>query len=224
MIFTWIRSFVQLLSLFFACAASAYAQQTDLNTFNPALACVTASARDVHGHPVSFAYYPFPDGSQGLAIAVFLPDGAPDPDIKRVTFGSNSTATCPYKSLAIAPGGEWGWHLVWMMEGAATLSYARMDGVAWVSSPTKKLSKNARIIGQPAILTFEQKVWVVWHETDDGLNKVYAVYSDDEGRNWQEAKLLLQTSNVIGNLRLDVKENQPYLVWGGDTAVSLQGW
>lgn len=173
--------------------------------------CAIAKAQEPGVAVVALLQHEFDGGVQDIAMAVSNESGL---DIKRVTFGGSTVPECHYNAMALARGGDWGWHLVWITERSAILSYARMDGEAWVSSPTKKLGKEAHVDGQPLILTFEQKVWIVWQGHNAGPNKVYAVYSDDEGRSWHDVQLLMQTSSDIGHLRLNVKEGRPSLLWG----------
>lgn len=186
----------------------------------PKSLCAVVNAQDSNEAGAMLFQYEFEGGAHDLAMVL---SNKASSEVKRVTFGGSSDRVCHYKAMALARGGDWGWHLAWVVSGTAILSYARMDGAAWVSSPIKKLSKNAHVVGQPVILTFEQKVWVVWIEADGSLNKVYAVYSDDEGRSWVEAKLLTQTSKstVLGKLFLDIRESQPYLVLGEKAEATL---
>lgn len=162
----------------------------------------------------------FDDGAHDLAMA--LPRVGSPLDVKRVTFGGLTTSNCHYPSLALARGGDWGWHLAWVVAGSATLSYARMDGEAWVSSPTKKLSKNAQLAGQPVILSWEHQVWIVWQASDEQDASLFAVFSADEGRSWQEAKLVAKipgnrAQSKLSKLQLVVKEQKPYLSWDDAT-------
>lgn len=207
----------QLLLVFFAGTALASAQPIGINegmqVLNSALPCSMAKAEDSEHHPVYFFQHKFPDGSQDLAIAKSLAGKVAD--IKRVTFGGVNSTECLYKYLAIARGGDWGWHLLWLAENSTTLRYARMDGEAWVTSPTKKLTLQSHPASQPIILTWGQQVWVVWIEVALNTNNIYAVYSGDEGRNWQDAKMITQTANTLSNLRLVEKDNKPYLIGVG---------
>jgi len=175
--------------------------------------CPVAEAFDSNHMPVYFWQHTFADGVQDLAMARVRTGEALD--AKRVTFGGSVAPGCHYKTLAIARGGNWGWHLLWLAEGSPVLRYARMDGDAWVSSPTKKLSANAHPVTQPAILSFDQQLWVVWYESNAGINKIYAVFSDDEGRSWGDVKLVAETVNPPGDLQLLLKGNKPYLIGQG---------
>lgn len=185
--------------------------------------CPIAKTLDVNAEPVLFWQHSFDDGVQDLAMA--KPSMGEALNIKRVTFGGATSQVCRYKALAITRGGEWGWHLAWSVDGTSTLNYTRMDGEAWVSSPTKKLSKNAQGARLLTILTFEQQLWVVWLETNNKMNDIYAVLSNDEGRTWQEAKHLTQTSVDIRQLKLMINEQKPYLIWDGEAkGMPLSVW
>ncbi len=184
--------------------------------------CPSVHATNQNNQAVYFFQHMFEDSAQDLAMALPREDSLLD--IKRVTFGGSATPRCHYKALALARGGDWGWHLAWVAAGSSTLSYARMDGEAWVSSPTKKLSKNALLAGQPAILTWEQQVWIVWQGAGEQEDSLFAVFSADEGRSWQEAKLIAKVSGnrdlgKLDKLQLVVKEQKPYLIWDDATEV-----
>ncbi len=207
-----LKLFCQLL-LFVSSVALGHAEPMLADdTLPAALSCPIAKAYDQDHIPVYFLHHQFPDGSQDLVIAIH--ESAAEPDIKRVTFSSGGP-DCLAKYLAIARGGNWGWHLLWQPEGTSVLRYARMDGEAWVTSPAKKLATQAHPVNQPLILTLGQQVWVVWIEIGEAINNIYAVYSDDEGRNWQEARLIAQTGKVPSSLSLIEKENIPYLAGQG---------
>lgn len=191
---------------------SVYSQPTSL--------CPIAKAQDENIAVALLWQQLFDGGVYDLAMA--LPHEGSPLDIKRVTFGGLAASDCHYQSLALARGGDWGWHLAWVVAGSATLSYARMDGEAWVSSPTKKLSKNAQLAGQPAIFTWQQQVWVVWQGAGEQEGSLFAVFSADEGRSWQEAKLVAKVSgnralSKLSKLQLVVKEQKPYLSWDDAT-------
>lgn len=183
----------------------------------PQSLCPVAKTSDSHGQPVFFWQHTFADGAQDLAMAILPLSGALD--VKRVSFSRNVNADCHYHALAIARGGvaatAWGWHLVWQAAGNKNIRYARMDGEAWVSSPTKTLASVGQLVGQPAIITSEQQVWVVWAEVSDATQNIYAVFSDDEGRNWREARLIKESSNVPVERVLIVKDHRLYLTGVG---------
>lgn len=183
---------------------------------SPKSLCDTTQVKEGKGGAVTLFQYRFDDGTYDLAMHI------PGGDIKRVTFGGSSVAACYYKAMALASGGEWGWHLAWVPEDSMTLSYARMDGVAWVSSPTKRLSKHVKITTKPLIVTSGQKVWIVWGESAASQNNIYTVYSDDEGRYWNSPKLIMQASGTLDNLGVTVKEGKPYLQLNGNAEALLQ--
>lgn len=176
--------------------------------------CPVVKAHDQSHNPVYFHHHRFPDGVQDLAIAI--DETTTEADIKRVTFGGGSP-DCLAKYLAIARGGNWGWHLLWLPQDSSVLHYARMDGEAWVTSPVKRLAKRAQPVHSPAMLTSGEQVWVVWAESSTGASThdIYAVHSDDEGRNWREARLIGQLAHQPGEFRLVEKEQEVYLDGNG---------
>ncbi len=180
--------------------------------FSPVLSCPIAKVSDHDDVPVYFFHYQFLDSNQDLAVA--KPIAGKNTDIRRVTF-AGSKATCLSNGLAIAKGGDWGWHLLWLLQDGAVLRYARMDGEAWVISPSKVLAKHAQPLKVPVILTSGQRVWVVWVEADSNTYSVYAVYSDDEGRNWQDVRLIVQTPSMPSGMYIVEKGDTPYLTGQG---------
>lgn len=179
----------------------------------PQSLCTAVNAQGAGRAGVVLLQHTFEGGFQDLAIAFSGEHGLV---YKRVTFGGPKAPHCHYQAMGLAKGGDWGWHITWVAEGSPILYYARMDGEAWVSSPTKKLNKNVHIHGQPLILTDEQKVWIVWYEKYMDNKAIYAVYSGDEGRSWNDSRLLLETSSDIGYLRFNHDDGKPSLIWGND--------
>ncbi len=198
----------------------------------PKSLCTIEQAQQTNAKPVILFQHAF-DGVQDLAMGLLDDVAGVDPtqdatlasnlDIKRVTFGGSTAAICHYSNMAIARGDDWGWHLAWFKQDMTILNYTRMDGVAWVSSPIKKLSKQAIGASHLNIFTLEQRVWVVWSalmpNAGNDIHHVYVAHSGDEGRSWDDAKLLKQTATPVDNFQLLVKENKPYLSWNGDAEV-----
>lgn len=235
------RCFCSLIALHVVLCAICFSWPASASVVAPPTAkslCPIAKSQENNGKSAIFFQHAF-DGVQDLAMGLSAGTSVGDDalnspldpnldatlDIKRVTFGGSSAPICHYSNMAIARGGDWGWHLAWLKQGVAVLNYARMDGVAWVSSPIKKLSKYANRVNQLKILTLEQRVWVVWAElmpeSGDDIRLVYMATSGDEGRTWDDARLLTKTSAPIDNFQLLVKENQPYLTWSDAESVLL---
>lgn len=138
--------------------------------------CPVSQALDEDGQPMYFWQHTFADGSHDLVMAKSM-DGA-SADIKRVTFSESQEQGCHYQMLAIAKGGDWGWHLAWFDRQRQILYYTRMDGVAWVSSPPKRLATEA--VADVRMQVERQKVSVSWRADGKSLQ----INSDDEGRSW----------------------------------------
>lgn len=172
----------------------------------PVSLCESAQTLDGNGNSVTLFQHLFDDGVYDLAMHV-TNDG-----VKRVTFAGSALAECHYKFIALAQGGEWGWHLSWVSADGMVLNYARMDGVAWVSSPVKKLSKQVKISIQPQFVTLEHQLWVVWGESSGNQNKLYTVHSDDEGRSWGVPQSHTPVMGTWGKLGVEMKEGKAYLL------------
>lgn len=214
------KLFCQLLALFAAGTAAAGAEpvnNVELLAFKPLASCSIAKAADHDDRPVYFFHHRFSEGTQDLAIV--KPLSGTDSGIKRVTFENSDASGCLSRYLAIARGGNWGWHLLWQPQHTTVLRYARMDGEAWVSSPVKTLAKQVQAIGAPDIFTSGLQVWVVWVEASAGAYRVFSAYSEDEGRSWQDAGLIGQLDHEPGRLRLVEKEQVPYLEGQGFSMV-----
>jgi hypothetical protein len=143
--------------------------------------------------------------------------------IKRATYGRWKIDGCPHHGAALVSGGEgqdwWGYHMAWFDGGndvygqPAGLYYARMDGVAWASSPAKKFAGSKNLAGHPALLSVGENVYLVWRESEAKTHKILGKYSDDGGRNWSEPKLLAETTGKADYPQLLNRDKQVYLAW-----------
>jgi hypothetical protein len=156
-------------------------------------------------------------------IAEIPQDASQAAVIKRATFGRWKIEGCPHHGAALASGGEgkdwWGYHMAWFDGGnddtgkKASLFYARMDGVAWVSSPAKKFGDQKKRASHPALLSQGENVWLVWRETEAKNNSIMMLFSDDGGRSWADAKVIASTADKADYPLLIAKDKQPYLAW-----------
>jgi hypothetical protein len=153
-----------------------------------------------------------------------IPSSASQPAvIKRATYGRWKIDGCPHHGAALASGGEgqdwWGYHMAWFDGGndangqSAGLYYARMDGVAWASTPAKKFAGSKNLAGHPALLSVGENVYLVWRESEAKTHKILGKYSDDGGRNWSEPKLLAETNGKADYPHLLNRDKQVYLAW-----------
>ncbi|MCB5186279.1 hypothetical protein LG201_13775 [Methylobacillus gramineus] len=143
--------------------------------------CRVAATRDINGQPVFLWQYTFTDGTRDLVMATSLEGRLQG--IRRVTYGGSQTAGCHFPLLAIARGGNWGWHLAWMRMRKG-LFYARMDGEAWVSSPPKRMT--TADVTQVELLTNDSRVSLSWLELANNISTPYQMVSDDDGRFWSK--------------------------------------
>lgn len=170
-----LSTFLQLLTLFYYVNAMA---ETRLESKS---SCLIVKVPMKATPLVSFTEASFADGTLDLAILV-------GEDRHRVTFSlpvedERKASNCRYQTLAISQGvndqEQWGWHLAWADNQA--IYYARMDGVAWVSSVPKKIK-----INEARDLHFEQQqnlLTLSWKTADGGCQQIV---SDDEGRSWSD--------------------------------------
>ena len=142
---------------------------------------------------------------------------------QRATYARWSLSHCQQGAAALAAGGEgqdwWGYHMAWFDGGndangqSAGLYYARMDGVAWASTPAKKFAGSKNMAGPPALLSVGENVYLVWRESEAKTHKILGKYSDDGGRNWSEPKLLAETTGKADYPQLLNRDKQVYLAW-----------
>jgi hypothetical protein len=145
--------------------------------------CPSASVQAPGGASLLFWQHHFPDGAWDLALAKDNPGKSNN--IRRVTYGGSKADGCQYKALAIARGGDWGWHLAWVNSNG--LYYARIDGEAWVSSPPMRMTDQD--ITAVELQTSGQQVALVWQQKA-APGKRYRAVSEDEGRSWDAAQAL----------------------------------
>ena len=189
--------------------------------------CRIALTNKPDGTVVAMWPHVFERGEGDHMIAEIPVEPNQTPELRRATFGRWKIDGCSLQGAALATGGDgkdwWGYHMAWFDGGQydsgkdATLFYARMDGVAWVSSPPKKIGKHMNQAGHPALLTMDEKVWLVWLEIESKnnlkQNMVLGMYSDDDGRSWSEAKELANSASKADSPSLIANGNQAYLVW-----------
>jgi hypothetical protein len=146
--------------------------------------CVIAQTSDAQGQPVLLWQHVFDDGAHDLAMARTAHGKLLE--IRRVTFGGSKQPSCHFPGLAIARGGDWGWHLAWIVPdtpaGKPALRYARMDGAAWVSSPAKRFGDATA--HHPVLMVDGKQLKLTWQQILDGKQKNMAAISEDEGRHW----------------------------------------
>lgn len=207
-------------SLSIAVVSSHYAQAETVK-LKPQSSCAVATTLDKQQNPIYFLQHQFEGDLQELAIAVLEPNKTFS--FKRVTYHQLKDPSCHYSALLIAEGGGWGWHIAWV--NAKNLYYTRMDGEAWITPPIKTLAEKIKPSDGLILLQTDKKMWLIWQEQEQGKNNVFAVYSNDEGRFWKDAKLLVQTSTALHDFKISVKETMPYLIWQGEqNGVSLGAW
>ena len=143
--------------------------------------CAVAQVKEESGQPMALWQHIFADGVHDLVMAPS--SNASASDIKRITFGGSTEDGCHYSALAIARGVGWGWHLAW--GNSKGLYYARMDGVAWVSSPPKRLAEAGATMVE--LQTTGEQVALTWQAAS---GQQYRAISADEGRSWDAAQKL----------------------------------
>ncbi|MSP86257.1 MAG: exo-alpha-sialidase [Methylotenera sp.] len=185
--------------------------------------CHIALTNKPDGKVVAMWRHVFKDGERDYMIAEISHSAAQVPVIQRATFSRWKIDDCSHHSAALASGGEakdwWGYHMAWFDHGnedankKASLFYARMDGEAWVSSPAKKFGNQKNQASQPALLSLNENVWLVWRETETETNMIMGTFSGDGGRSWGEVKIIFRTADQADYPQLITKERQAYLAW-----------
>ncbi|MDO9151417.1 MAG: sialidase family protein [Methylotenera sp.] len=167
------------------------------------------------------------EGSERDHMIAEIPSNQTTPQPKRATFGRWKIDGCPHHGAALASGGEgerwWGYHMAWFDGGndeageKATLYYARMDGEAWVSSPSKKFGNMKKQAGHPALAAVGDNVWLVWREKDAGKSQIWLMKSDDEGKSWGTPTVIADTTASADYPILLQKNKQVFLMWNTST-------
>ncbi len=150
---------------------------------------------------------------------------------KRATYGKWKVDGCPHHGAALASGGEgerwWGYHMAWFDGGndesgkQSSLFYARMDGVAWVSSPAKKFGNMQKQAGHPALVSVGEQVWLAWREKEVGQSQIWLMKSDDEGKSWGDRTLVTEAAGNADYPILLQRGKQVYLVWNTQHALQV---
>ncbi|NOT16277.1 MAG: hypothetical protein HOP21_12065 [Methylotenera sp.] len=193
----------------------------DVATLKPQSLCPVMHTLNRQQNPVYFLQHQFDSGLQELAIATL--DADKNLSFKRVTYHQLKEPVCHYPALLIAEGLGWGWHIAWT--DTQNLYYTRMDGEAWIAPPIKTLAEKVNPKEGLVLLQADKKMWLIWQEQHHAESKVFAVYSNDEGRFWKDAKLLTQSQNSLSEFEISIKQTIPYLVWKGESeGVSLATW
>lgn len=184
--------------------------------------CRIALANKPDGTVVAMWRHVF-EGSERDHMIAEIPAANKTPDPKRATFGRWKIDGCPHHGAALASGGIgerwWGYHMAWFDGGNddagkdATLLYARMDGVAWVSSPAKKFGNMKKQAGHPALLAAGENVWLVWREKDAGKSQVWLMQSSDEGKSWDAPRMMADASGAADYPLLLQNGKALFLVW-----------
>lgn len=164
------------------------------------------------------------EGSERDHNIAEIPKTDVKPEPHRATFGHWKIDGCPHHGAALASGGEgkdwWGYHMAYFDGNDANpgLYYSRMDGLAWASSPAKKFGNNKNQAGHPALLSLssqkdEEQVWLVWREVEAKNTKIMGMFSNNGGRNWNDAKVLASTADKADYPALVSLGKQVYLYW-----------
>jgi len=185
--------------------------------------CRIATTNKPDGAVVAMWRHVF-EGSERDHMMAEIPAANKAPEPHRATFGHWVIDGCPHHGAALASGGEgkdwWGYHMAYFDGNDAKpgLYYSRMDGVAWASSPPKKVGDNNNQAGHPALLSIGENVWLVWREINDGKASILSMFSDDGGRSWNDTKTLTTSNQKTDYPILIQNKQQPYLVWNTQQA------
>lgn len=151
---------------------------------------------------------------------------AHSPVIRRASFSHMQLNNGNSSEAALAVGGEgkawWGYHMAWFERVSkssgteAKLLYSRMDGEAWVSSPTKKIGLRHSPVAHPVLFSTGEAVWLIWCELGVQKNSVVGVTSIDGGRSWGEVQELAASAESGGIPQVLKNNAHVYLVWSSE--------
>jgi len=165
------RLIVLFLTLIFVWnSAIAHGQCNDIEIDNAEKEKVILSQREVDG------------GFQELILAKQLRNG--NEKIARVSFFGSKQISCHFSSIALLKGGDWGWHVAWVSTANQGVFYARVDGVAWVSSLPKRLSRESALL--VSLTESKGKLTISINYSPEQKQEKENFVSEDEGRNWDK--------------------------------------
>lgn len=157
------------------------------------------------------------DGNERDHMMAEIPKSGEATELHRASFGHWQIDGCPHHGAAVTSGGQgekwWGYHLAYYdgQDKKPGLYHARMDGEAWASSVPKRIGNPQHQAGHPAILSINEKVWLVWREVHGSQHQLFGLFSDDDGKSWTEAKLLLNSETKLDYPQLLHYQNTVYL-------------
>lgn len=190
--------------------------------------CRIATAVNPQNRVVTLFRYVFEGSERDHMIAEIPREANQTPVLKRASYGKWQVDGCPHHGAAIAVGGEgkhwWGYHFAYFdgNEKKPGLYYSRVDGEAWAFFPPKKFGNHQRQAGRPALISVAEKVWLVWREQDGKSSEIYGQFSENDGKDWSAAKLLMASEGKVDYPQLLRSGAQIHLLWNTEHGLMTQ--
>lgn len=190
--------------------------------------CRIAAAVNPQNRVVTLFRHVFEGSERDHMMAEIPREANQMPILKRASYGKWQVDGCPHHGATIAVGGEgknwWGYHFAYFdgNEKKPGLYYSRVDGEAWAFFPSKKFGNHQRQAGRPALISVAEKVWLVWREQDGKNSQIYGQFSENDGKDWSVAKLLMVSEGIVDYPQLLRHGTQIHLLWNTEQGLMTQ--
>lgn len=190
--------------------------------------CRIAAAVNPQNRVVTLFRHVFEGSERDHMMAEIPREANQMPILKRASYGKWQVDGCPHHGATIAVGGEgknwWGYHFAYFdgNEKKPGLYYSRVDGEAWAFFPSKKFGNHQRQAGRPALISVAEKVWLVWREQDGKNSQIYGQFSENDGKDWSVAKLLMVSEGKVDYPQLLRHGTQIHLLWNTEQGLMTQ--
>jgi len=176
--------------------------------------CRTAMAIDNDGLPVILWRHIFDKNTRDHAL-VKLTSTKQFGDVRRVSFEQWQVDGCPHHGPDISISNQGVYHLAWFNNAPKQhgLFYANTQNQGQTFSKTINFGNYKAAAAHPQVLSFRNKVYLLWKEFDGKHSSLMSMQSNDKGVHWSKANLLMKTTSTTDHPLLIHNGEQVYAVW-----------